>query len=197
MRRLFIAVLIIMGIVSIAGCSTKRILPPDQPAAEQTQAEEKAGDKKTGADTAVSKEPPKESITEKQISKAQPSDSEMSIKELQTKIKDIHFDYDKYDIRDDAKPVMKEVADALSKNRKIKVIIEGHCDERGTNEYNLGLGDRRASSTKEYLVSLGIPTGKIETISYGEEKPLCAVQTEDCWNKNRRGHFVLVEENRK
>ncbi|MCL5977108.1 MAG: peptidoglycan-associated lipoprotein Pal [Nitrospirae bacterium] len=195
MRRLFITVLIIMGIVSIAGCSTKRILPPDQSAAEQT--EEKKGDKKAEADAAASKEPPKESITEKQLSKAQPSDSEMSIKELQTKIKDIHFDYDKYDIRDDAKPVMKEVADALSKNRKIKVIIEGHCDERGTNEYNLGLGDRRASSTKEYLVSLGIPTGKIETISYGEEKPLCAVQTEDCWNKNRRGHFVLVEENRK
>lgn len=194
MRRLFITVLIITGIVSIAGCSTKRILPPDQPAVEQT--EEKKGDKKAEADAAVSKEPHKESITEKHISKAQPSDSEMSIKELQTKIKDIHFDYDRYDIRDDAKPVMKEVADMLSKNRKIKVIIEGHCDERGTNEYNLGLGDRRASSTKEYLVSLGIPTGKIETISYGEEKPVCAEQTEECWGKNRRAHFVLVEENR-
>lgn len=196
MRRLFIAVLIIMGIVSIAGCSKKRILPPDQPATEQTQAEEKAGDKKTGADTAVSKEPPKESITEKQISKAQPSDSEMSIKELQTKIKDIHFDFDKYDIRDDAKPVMRDVADMLSKNRNIKVIIEGHCDERGTNEYNLGLGDRRANSAKEYLSSLGIPAGKIETVSYGEEKAICTEQTEECWGRNRRAHFVLVEENR-
>ena len=179
MRRLFIAVLIIMGIVSIAGCSTKRILPPDQPAAEQGQAEEKAGDKKAGADAGVSKEPPKESITEKQLSKAQPSDSEMSIKELQTKIKDIHFDYDKYDIRDDAKPVMRDVADMLSKNRNIKVIIEGHCDERGTNEYNLGLGDRRANSAKEYLSSLGIPAGKIETVSYGEEKAICTEQTEE------------------
>lgn len=194
MKRLFIVLLVISGIVLIAGCSTKRILPPEQPATEQT--EEKAGDKKAGVDTGVSKEPPRESITEKQLSKAQPSDIETTIKELQTKIKDIYFDYDKYDMRDDAKPVMKEVADMLSKNRKIKVIIEGHCDERGTNEYNLGLGDRRANSAKQYMASLGIPSGKIETISYGEEKPVCSEQAEECWGKNRRAHFVLVEENK-
>lgn len=90
--------------------------------------------------------------------------------------------------------MLKEVSTILSRNKNIKVIIEGHCDERGTNEYNLGLGDRRANSAKEYLISLGIPSNKIETISYGEEKPICTEQTEDCWAKNRRAHFVFIEE---
>ena len=191
MRRLFIAALIILGIVPIIGCSQRKIAhAPEQPAA---QPEIKIEDKKTTTDSMAAKELPKESIIERQITKAQTADAQASVKELQTRIRDIHFDFDRYDIRDEAKPVMKEVASILSKNKEIKVIIEGHCDDRGTNEYNLGLGDRRAISTKEYLLSLGIPSGKIETISYGEEKSLCTEQSEECWAKNRRAHFVLVE----
>lgn len=192
MRRLFFAALMILGIVSIIGCSQRKIAhAPEQPAA---QPEIKIEDKKTTTDSITTKELPKESITERQITKAQIADARASAKELQTRIQDIYFDFDRYDIKDEAKTVMKEVSSILSKNKDIKVIIEGHCDDRGTNEYNLGLGDRRAISAKEYLLSLGIPSSKIETISYGEEKPLCAEQTDECWAKNRRSHFVLVEE---
>jgi peptidoglycan-associated lipoprotein len=192
MRRLYVAIFIILAITAANGCAQRKIAgapeqPPAQPEIMKTE------DKKTTADTAVTKEPPKESITERQLSKAQPADAQPTLKELQTRIQDIYFDYDRYDIKEEAKPILKEVSSILSRNKDIKVIIEGHCDERGTNEYNLGLGDRRANSAKEYLISLGIPSGKVETISYGEEKPLCTEQTEECWAKNRRAHFVLVE----
>lgn len=195
MRRLCVTIFIILVITMANGCAQRKIAgAPEQPPAQSEIM--KTEDKKITADTTATNELPKESITEKQLSKAQPADIQPTLKELQTRIQDIHFDYDRYDIRDDAKPVLKDVSAILSRNKNIKVIIEGHCDERGTNEYNLGLGDRRANSAKEYLISLGIPSGKVETISYGEEKPLCAEQTEECWAKNRRAHFVLVEEDK-
>ena len=133
-------------------------------------------------------------LTEKQLAKAQPKETLSNIEEIQAGLKDILFDFDKYDITPEAKIILKEVASALSKNMKAKVVVEGHCDERGTNEYNLGLGDKRANSVKDYLVSLGVPSGRIETISYGEEKPICSESSEECWAKNRRAHFVLVME---
>ncbi len=107
-------------------------------------------------------------------------------------LKDIHFDFDKSVITDVSKETLKTNAEWLKKNGAKKIQIEGHCDERGTNEYNLALGDRRASSAKNYLALLGIDAKRVSTVSYGEEKPLCTQQTEDCWTKNRRGHFVVV-----
>jgi peptidoglycan-associated lipoprotein len=201
MRHLAVIGLIILGIIINVSCAPQKkiVQAPEQSseklAVTQPQPETKLEDKQkiATADTITTKELPKESITEKQLTKAQPTDIQPSLRELQTRIQDIHFDYDRYDIRDDAKPVLKEVSAILSRNKNIKAIIEGHCDERGTNEYNLGLGDRRANSAKEFLISLGIPSNKIETISYGEERPLCENQTEECWAKNRRAHFVLVE----
>lgn len=135
----------------------------------------------------------KEIITEKEIAKIQPADVVPSEKELPIKIKDIYFDFDQYEIREDAKPILKELATLLLKDNKIKVVIEGHCDERGTNEYNLALGEKRANSVKEYLITLGVLSERISTVSYGEERPLCLEQTEDCWAKNRRASFVLLE----
>ena len=81
-----------------------------------------------------------------------------------------------------------------AENMPAKILIEGHCDDRGTNEYNLALGDRRAKSVRDYLVALGIASNRIETISYGEEEPLCTDQTEECWAKNRRAHFIILKE---
>jgi peptidoglycan-associated lipoprotein len=104
---------------------------------------------------------------------------------------DIHFDFDKSFIRDDAKPVLSSVADYLKKNKGARVTIEGHCDERGTSEYNMALGDRRAESARAYLVSLGVPASALATVSFGEEKPLDPGHTEGAWAKNRRGHFVV------
>jgi peptidoglycan-associated lipoprotein len=108
-------------------------------------------------------------------------------------LQSIYFDFDKSFVRDDAKAVMKANADYLKANPKVKVRIEGSCDERGTIEYNQALGQRRASAAKKYLTDMGISAKRISLISYGKEKPVCTQSTEDCWQKNRRDDFVAAE----
>jgi len=105
-------------------------------------------------------------------------------------VRDAYFDLDKADIRADARAALSKTADFLKNYPQLKVTIEGHCDERGSTEYNLSLGDRRASAVKQYLVSLGISADRISTVSYGKEKPFCMESNESCWQQNRRGHFV-------
>jgi peptidoglycan-associated lipoprotein len=107
-------------------------------------------------------------------------------------LKDIHFDFDKYDIRPGDTEVLKSNAALLMKHPTIKIQIEGHCDERGTIEYNLALGERRANSAKKYLISLGLSGNRISTISYGKERPLDPGHNEGAWAKNRRGHFIIL-----
>jgi peptidoglycan-associated lipoprotein len=106
-------------------------------------------------------------------------------------VKDAYFDYDKADIRSDARDALSTTAQFLRSYPQVKVVLEGHCDERGSTEYNLALGDRRAAAAKQFLVSLGISGDRIETVSYGKEKPFCTASTEDCYAQNRRGHFVM------
>lgn len=105
---------------------------------------------------------------------------------------DIHFDYESFDLADDARQTLKRNADWLGSNRSAHVEIEGHCDERGTVEYNLALGSKRAAAAKSYLTSLGISPDRLTTISYGEELPLCHDPTEACWQQNRRARFVVT-----
>jgi peptidoglycan-associated lipoprotein len=107
-------------------------------------------------------------------------------------LKDIHFDFDKYDIRPGDVEILKENRALLMKYPNVKIQIEGHCDERGTIEYNLALGERRANSTKNYLISLGISQNRISTISYGEERPLDPGHNEEAWAKNRRAHTIIL-----
>ena len=111
----------------------------------------------------------------------------MSIAEL----KDIHFDFDKYNIRPGDTKILDENAKWMKGNPNYLILIEGHCDERGTNEYNLALGERRAKSTMNYLVAQGVQASRITLISYGEERPLCTEKTEACWARNRRAHFLV------
>jgi len=101
----------------------------------------------------------------------------------------IHFEFDKYRIIDEAKPVLEGIAAALKEKPDWKVLIEGHCDERGTNEYNLGLGEQRALSAKRYLASLGVSESRFQTVSYGEERPVNPGHDEAAWAKNRRAEF--------
>jgi peptidoglycan-associated lipoprotein len=112
---------------------------------------------------------------------------------LSSNVVDAYFDYDKSDIREDARTALTKDADALKAIfgdfPTATVTIEGHCDERGSAEYNLALGDRRATSAKEFLVQLGVPADKLKTISYGKERPQCTEHNEECWQKNRRVHF--------
>ena len=106
-------------------------------------------------------------------------------------IKDAYFDYNKSDIRPDAQQALTADADFLKSHPSMNFTIEGHCDERGSEEYNLGLGDRRASAAKTFLVNLGISASRITTISYGKDRPFCTESTEACYQQNRRAHLVL------
>jgi peptidoglycan-associated lipoprotein len=125
------------------------------------------------------------------VATAAPETAEPTMNELWTRnVKDAFFDFNKADIRPDARTALAQTAEFLRKYPQVRVTIEGHCDERGSTEYNLALGDRRASATKQYLVSLGISADRINTVSFGKEKPFCMQSTEDCYQQNRRGHFV-------
>ena len=107
-------------------------------------------------------------------------------------LKDAYFDFDKYDLRDDARTALAADAQWLKKYSSIQVLVEGHCDSRGTEEYNLSLGQKRAAAAKDYLVSLGIDASRVNTVSYGKTRPFCSDESESCWQQNRRGHFVIT-----
>jgi peptidoglycan-associated lipoprotein len=125
------------------------------------------------------------------VATAAPSAEEPTADELwRRSVFDAYFDFNKADIRSDARDALGKTADYLRNNPTIRATIEGHCDERGSTEYNLALGDRRASAVKQYLVSLGISADRLTTVSFGKEKPFCMQSTEDCYQQNRRGHFV-------
>jgi peptidoglycan-associated lipoprotein len=107
-------------------------------------------------------------------------------------LKDVFFEFDRYDLRTDARETLKVNADWLKRNPTARIEIEGHCDSRGTNEYNLALGAKRAQAAKDYLANLGIPSERLSTISYGAEIPVCKEQNESCWSQNRRARFVVI-----
>jgi len=115
-----------------------------------------------------------------------PTMDELFLKE----VRDAYFDYDKAEIRADAREALGKTADFFRNYPQLRVTIEGHCDERGSTEYNLALGDRRASAVKQYLVGLGIAADRLTTVSYGKEKPFCTESDEACYQQNRRGHFI-------
>jgi len=120
--------------------------------------------------------PPKPSATEEEL--------------FAQNVRDIFFDYDKYDIRADQAGAVQADAQFLNQHSHINFTVEGHCDERGSTEYNLALGDNRANAVKNAMVQAGVSASRIKTISYGKEKPFCTESNEQCWQQNRRGHFV-------
>jgi peptidoglycan-associated lipoprotein len=122
----------------------------------------------------------------------QPSATEQEL--FAQNVKDIYFDYDKYDVRADQSSIIQGDAQFLAQHPNISFLIEGHCDERGSTEYNLALGDNRANAVKNALVQAGVAANRIKTISYGKEKPFCTESNEQCWQQNRRGHFVYGQQ---
>jgi len=194
----------------LAGCPKKTVrVDRDQPSAPKAEearrleAERAAREAKEAKEAQEAKERELARIKEEEAKLAQKGELEKSLvakKEqgiegevFESKLlKDIRFDYDKYDIRREDEGILKENAAFLKKNPKMKIQIEGHCDERGTVEYNLALGERRANSTKRYLVSLGITSDRISTISFGKERPLDPGHNEEAWAKNRRAHIVVL-----
>lgn len=112
---------------------------------------------------------------------------------LAARLADVHFDFDKAVIRDTDKPILLENADLLKGSGNLSVVVEGHCDERGTTAYNVALGERRANATRRYLIALGVSPSQVSTVSYGEERPLCTLADESCWSRNRRAHLSVVK----
>ena len=107
-------------------------------------------------------------------------------------VRDAFFDFNKSDIRPDARVALTKTAEFLRTYQQVRVSVEGHCDERGSTEYNLGLGERRAQAAKNYLISLGIAADHMNTVSWGKERPFCSEHTEECWQQNRRAHFAMA-----
>jgi peptidoglycan-associated lipoprotein len=128
----------------------------------------------------------------------QPSEAElfaqMSLEQLnaQRPLEDVRFDYDRAELSDAARASLQKNAQWMQRWTSTRVNVEGHADSRGTSEYNLALGERRANAVRDYLVSLGVEAARINTVSYGEERPLCTEENEACWAQNRRGHFVIT-----
>ena len=176
-------ILIVLLMIFAVGCAKKYVTAPQEPAAQKETVKKETVEP-------VKKEAVKE-IVEPKEAKLQESDVIAKTEESSV-LKDVLFDYDKYNIRDDARPVLDAVSSFLKNNAAVNVVIEGHCDERGTNEYNLALGEKRAKAAKDYLTSLGVLPSRLSIMTYGEEKPLCTEQNEACWQKNRRAHFAVT-----
>ena len=120
--------------------------------------------------------------------------SRMTLDELNAKrpLADVYFSYDRIELTDEARANLQKNAEWLKRWTSTKIMVEGHADSRGTNEYNLALAERRADNVRDYLVSLGIPTDRVTIVSKGEEQPFCSEETESCWQQNRRGHFIVT-----
>jgi len=192
----FILSLVLAGFI-LAGCSPQKVVQPtpdDQQQQQQQQQQPTVTPKESETKTAAIKS--SERVTEKQLAKIEMKEDVRSdqYKEMKDLFEDIYFDYDEYEISAAARAVLEKISTWMLTNRATKISIEGHCDERGTNEYNLALGDRRAKAVRDVLIALGVPSGRIEMISYGEEKPVCSEKTEACYAKNRRVHFVMLKE---
>ena len=190
--HLTIMLLLVLGVVA-AGCAkrpatTSVAAPPPSAPAPAAPPATPAPAPSTPAAAAPVPSTPSTPAPAPAATTARPAPAEFaSIPEL----KDIHFDFDKYDIHPDAARTLDANAAWLKSNGNQLLLIEGHCDERGTNEYNLALGERRAKSAMNYLVSQGVQASRITIISYGEERPLCTEHTETCWAQNRRDHFLV------
>lgn len=165
-----------LGLVSLMGCSSATTTRPE-----------------------VSSPPSQATVRGRSDGKSLVSAPSSSLEALQqgrapasSPLKDIFFDFDRYDLRADARVTLKANADWLKTNPSARAQIEGHADERGTNEYNLALGAKRAQAAKDYLVTLGISAERLSTVSYGEELPVCREHTEGCWQRNRHDRSVVI-----
>lgn len=185
MKRNWIAMLIVPVLaLTLWGC------PKEEPATPEPELEVVTEPAEEPTEVETPEPEPPQDVTEEEL----PSD----IVELNAYVReqgfigDVYFDFDKSDLRTEARERLAQNAEWLREHPELLVTIEGHCDERGTNEYNLALGQRRAESAKGYVVSLGIEDGRLRTISYGEERPVCTESDEACWQRNRRAHFVIT-----
>ena len=187
-RLTWLLALIVALIVTVSACS-KKVPPPPAPAPPPPPAVPAAPPPPPPPPPpAPAPAPTARALTEEEIF------SRKSVDQLNSErpLTDAFFDYDKSDLRDDGRGSLQKDADYLKKWSAIAVSIEGHCDSRGSSEYNLALGNRRATAVKDYLVSLGVAANRMTVVSKGKEQPFCSEDGESCWQQNRRGHFIIT-----
>ncbi len=183
-KSLIVTILILCIALIMTGCPKKTVMK-EEPSVKKEEAAKAEAERK-----AKEAEKAKAEFEKSMVAKKTPGiEGEVFESSL---LKDIHFDFDKYDIRPGDAAILKGNADLLKKYHNVKIQLEGHCDERGTVEYNLALGERRANSTRNYLVSIGVSPERISTISYGKERPLDPAHNEAAWAKNRRAHTIIT-----
>lgn len=199
------ALALVFAISFTTGCAKRASLKEgaavaasQQQAVPQTPALQKAPAAPTSDDAAARERALREKALREAAEKAAREAAEKARREAEAaaivnalKIPDIHFDFDKYNLKPEAQEALKKAAPAYLKYTDYKLVIEGHCDERGTVEYNLALGEKRANEAAKFLVDMGIAKDRIKTISYGKEMPLDKGHNEEAWAKNRRAHFLL------
>lgn len=184
--RVLVALLVVVMAVSLGACKSsgsKVQAPPPSPTPVSPPTPASLPEQ-------VVHEPVTETIVSEQVTEELPDD--LVQLNAQGYLEDVFFETDRYDLTPAAREALAKNAAWLQKHATISILVEGHCDERNTREYNLALGERRASAVQEYLVLLGIPTQRIQIISYGEERPFALGNSESAWQLNRRAHFVIV-----
>jgi peptidoglycan-associated lipoprotein len=169
---LLAGMLVAVALLGLSGCAKKP--PVEEPITDAEMAEEAA---MTGGDIPLDEQP----------------EDVIYIETEADVFENIHFEFDRYNIRPGDEMILQGIADWLKEHDAKRVLIEGHCDERGTNEYNMALGEQRALAARRFLVGLGIESSRLSTISYGEERPLALGSNEESWARNRRAHFVVSE----
>lgn len=183
---LLLAMLLVLGV----SCAKKKVTMEAEPMEEERVVEDAAAQQAAEAEAARrAAEMAKMSEADRQRQEAAMMAEDARMRAFVEE--NIHFDFDKYVLTPKAMMILDEKAAYLREHPEVRVLVEGHCDERGTNEYNLALGDRRANSAKNYLVRSGVAESRITTISYGEEQPLCMDHAESCWWTNRRAQFQV------
>ncbi|WP_022668215.1 peptidoglycan-associated lipoprotein Pal [Desulfospira joergensenii] len=183
--------ILVAGLFMTISCAKKQVVSESAMVEDQsmTDADAKA---KAEADAKAEAERIKAQELQEQMEKEQAmKEAKIAAAKARFLNQNIHFEYDSSALTSMAKMILKEKAAWLEANPSVSVTIQGHCDDRGTTEYNLALGERRASAVKNFLSDLGVPKSRLNTVSYGEERPLDPAQTEEAWRKNRRAQFVL------
>jgi peptidoglycan-associated lipoprotein len=182
--RFAVALLVVFSMIALGACKSSKLPPPPEPTPTPAPAPVEAVPEQ------VVEEPGAETIVSEEVQEELPEDLELL--NARGYLEDSFFETDRWDIKPEFREILAKNAAWLQQYPSVKILIEGHCDERNTREYNLALGERRAAAVRDYMVFLGIAPERVRTISYGEERPFAIGSTEEAWSLNRRAHFVIT-----
>lgn len=190
MGKKILVVISILGLVLVLGCAKKKVVSPSMQS-ENTQVSESQEGTEIKGLKELQEQRAKE-LREKELKEKQQQEAKAQVNIQEVIAERIFFDFDSYELKPEARSVLQKKAEVLKANPNLKIVIEGHCDERGTEEYNLALGEKRARAAYEFLILLGVDANRMQIVSYGEEYPLDPGHNETAWAKNRRDEFKII-----